>query len=358
MIKVLHIYPKNDNMIASHVSILTEALHQSAEVLAVSGLGEFKAASRKMQPDILHCHGCWHYAVSRAAAIARNHGARIVISPHGQLEPWVIEDKSLNEKIQQRLLSQKRAIGSAYALIAFGRMEQHHLEKLGWNPRIETIRNSLITNSITPAQMAHDTLAVYQKVMDSSVLEQMNLPTLQLLAQLIKAGITGDRRWLPETLATTDTDWRRLLLYAEHENISNYTSYGISTLGIDCPPIDPTAIPSYFPPGYQKPKPLKEVVEAYKGNETDYLVSIIRHIHKQPLLLHLIELHRELMRDNVDDNLLQEALRDKRLYKQASRLMQVLSELTLLDEGFMPLPPTDDKGTRKIRNSINNHLKI
>ena len=82
------------------------------------------------------------------------------------------------------------------------------------------------------------------------------------------------------------------------------------------------------------------------------------HIHKQPLLLHLIELHRELMRDNVDDNLLQEALRDKRLYKQASRLMQVLSELTLLDEGFMPLPPTDDKGTRKIRNSINNHLKI
>jgi hypothetical protein len=38
--------------------------------------------------------------------------------------------------------------------------------------------------------------------------------------------------------------------------------------------------------------------------------------------------------------------------------MQVLSEQTLQEEGFMPLAPLDDRGTQQIRNAITNHLKI
>ena len=95
-----------------------------------------------------------------------------------------------------------------------------------------------------------------------------------------------------------------------------------------------------------------------KGDETDYLLRMIRQIEKQLRLLHLIELTRELYRDTVNDDLLQEALEGKKLTKFASRLMQVLHEQTLLDEGYMPIPPLDDRGTRKIRESITNHLKI
>ena len=75
-------------------------------------------------------------------------------------------------------------------------------------------------------------------------------------------------------------------------------------------------------------------------------------------MLHLIEFTRELYRDTVNDDLLQEALEEKKLTKYASRLMQVLHELTLLDEGYMPIEPLDDRGTQKIRESITNHLKI
>ena len=85
---------------------------------------------------------------------------------------------------------------------------------------------------------------------------------------------------------------------------------------------------------------------------------MIRQIQKQPLRLHLIELTRELYRDSVDDDQLQQSLEEKGMLKYASRLMQILHEQTLLDEGYMPLSPTDDRGTRQIRDLITNHLTI
>ena len=38
--------------------------------------------------------------------------------------------------------------------------------------------------------------------------------------------------------------------------------------------------------------------------------------------------------------------------------MQVLHEQTRLDEGFMPLPASDNKQTKHIRELLTNHLKI
>ena len=87
-------------------------------------------------------------------------------------------------------------------------------------------------------------------------------------------------------------------------------------------------------------------------------MRMLRHIMTAPTLLHLIELHRELRRDSVDDDKLTEALEEKHISTDAARLMQILAELTLLDEGYMPLDPVDDRKTRQIRNIIANHLKI
>ena len=84
----------------------------------------------------------------------------------------------------------------------------------------------------------------------------------------------------------------------------------------------------------------------------------IRQIEKQPLLLHLIELTRELYRDNVNDSKIREALEEKKLDRFAARLMQVLSQQTLLDEGYMPVDLVSDRGTRKINLQISQMLKI
>jgi hypothetical protein len=96
----------------------------------------------------------------------------------------------------------------------------------------------------------------------------------------------------------------------------------------------------------------------YQGDENAYIVKMIQQIHKQPLLLHLIELTRELYRDSIDDERIAELLEKKSLTVYAAQLMQVLAEQTQLDEGYMPIAPIDDKRTQQIRNTLKNHLKI
>lgn len=356
--KILHVYLKADEMVAQHVAQLMEGMQFSAEVQAVSNLADFKSVCRTFRPDIVHCHGCWQYAIVNAGNIARKQGARIVLSPHGQLEPWVFEEKPLQEKFHKTALWQKPFVEKAYALIAFGKMEQQYLAQLKWNPRIEVIHNAVITNSTTREKMCAQTFAVYQKVLDSNVLEQMNDDTQQLMVTIIKAGTLGDSRWVKAPTMPETVDWRRMLIYAEHQNIRNYVDYGINILGLTAPSLDTGHLPAYFPEHYQRPQSIKTLIGEYKGDETDYLVRMIRQIEKQPLLLHLIEFTRELYRDTVNDDLLQEALSEKGLTKFAGRLMQVLHEQTLLDEGYMPVDPIDDRGTMNIRKFITNHLKI
>ena len=357
--KVLHVYPKSDSLIERHVTLLAEGMRQSAEVKVADNVVTFKKFFREMEPDIVHCHGCWQFFLARAVSYAIRHQARVVLTPHGQLEPWVIKRQSVQENISKTLLWQRRTVEHAYAVILLGKFEHENFRKLGWNQRTEQIHNAVITNAITQAEMCTQTFAVYQKVMDSNTLEQMDEESLRALTIIIKVGIMGDRRWVKDiNIDDAHIDWRRLLIYAEHEHISNYVDYGISILGLSTPSIDVSRIAAYFPDHYECPKPIKDVVGDYDGNETDYLVRIIRQINKQPLLLHLIELTRELYRDNVNDELLTEKLEDKKLLAYAARLMQVLSEQTLIDEGYMPLAPKDDRQTEHIRRMLTNHLKI
>ena len=363
--KVLHFYPKSDPMLTRHVSMLVEGMRNSAEVQAANSLSDFKTRLQQMHPDIVHCHGCWQYATSKASTMAHKRGVRSVLSPHGQLEPWIIKDKSAingdvktpSDIVGKTIFLQRRSVERAYTLIAFGKIERQHLERLGWNPRIEVIHNAIITNSITPKEMCSQTFAVYQKVLDSNVLEQMDDRDKLLLIQIIKAGITGDARWT-DTPTNDHPDWRRILIYAEHQNIRNYVDYGINILGLQPDTIDTAAIPAYYPASYQRPVSLKTLIGDFKGDETDYLIRMIRQIVSAPTLLHLIELHRELRRDSVDDDKLMEALEEKHLTADAARIIQILAEQTKLDEGFMPLDPIDDRKTRQIRNHIANHLKI
>ena len=100
------------------------------------------------------------------------------------------------------------------------------------------------------------------------------------------------------------------------------------------------------------------MVGDYQGDETDYLIRMITQIHRQPLLLHMIEFTRELMRETVNDDQLCEALEGKNLKDYAASLMQVLSEETELDEGFMPLRPIENRQTNQIHKLLTNHLKI
>ena len=351
--KVLYLYPKSDPIISQHASLLTDGLRQSAEIRTADSVSTLRKAIQEQMPDIIHCHGCPSVTAARTVFSALNRGARLVLTLHGQLEPWA-DDHQHNIAT---VYWQKEFVRRAYAVILLGRLERINFVKMGLNSRIEEIHNAVTTNTISPQDMSTATFAVYQKVLDSNTLALMDESTHHMLRVLIKVGIMGDRRWAP-VLPSGIIGWRQLLLYAEHENIRNYVDYGISLLGCNVPAIDTSRIAAYFPDGYTPPRPVHEIVGDYQGKETDYLLRIITQIRQQPLLLHLVELTRELYRDTVDDNRLSEVLEEKGLTAYARSLMQVLSKLTGLDEGYMPLQPADNKLTRQIRQQLTNHLNI
>lgn len=359
--KVLYIFPKSDPLIRQHVELLADGLRQSAEICIADSYAAFKQQLKTLQPDIVHCHGCWNFDIIRAAMSGRKAGARIVITPHGQMESWAIEQQTPQAKAGRIFQWQKLCIQRAYTIIALGMLEQKNFLKLKWNKRVEVVHNAIITNTISPMEMCSQTFTVYQKVIDSNTLEQMDDITAEALATIIKASITGDRRWCKNLDAVAhpqDIDWRRLMIYASHENIRNYVDYGINILSLPTPGIDTSHIAAYYPDSYTQPRPIKEIIGDYQGNETDYLLKMITQLHRQPLLLHMIELTRELMRDTVNDDQLYETLEGKNLKGFAASLMQVLSEETDLDEGYMPLSPQENRQTNKIRKLLTNHLKI
>lgn len=359
--KILHIYPKNDELIRRHVQLIVDTLCNHADIRMVDSYTDFKQHLRTQEPDILHCHGCWNNIIARAAYAAKRQGARIIITPHGQMEPWIVGQQTFHEKVSKKILWQKRLLSKAYVIIALGKLEKDNLHKLGWNKRLEEIHNAVTTNTITPGEMSQQVLDVYQRVMDSNTIEQLDDLSCAALSTILKAGITGDSRWCASDEAISrpgEIDWRRLLVYADHENIRNYVDYGISVLGLPTPDSIDHYTGAYFPDTYALPKTLKELVGEYDGNETDYLVKIVRQIHRQPLLLHMVEFTRELMRDTVNDDHLEEALREKRLFNYTKSLMQVLSEQTQIDEGYMPVEPLDNRQAQQIRKHLANHLKI
>lgn len=336
--KIFHLYDPDNNLIAQHVTML-QARSSVYETVADSG-----------SADILHIHGCWRYSLVRQAMQAHRKGVRIVFTPHGGLEPWVIAERRLSEKLAKTLLWQRRLVESCYVIISQGKMEAEALRQLGWNPRIEIVRNAVVTNSITEEAMVQQTRRIYQKVMDSNTLDLLSPTALQLMTMLLKAGITGDQRWVgPQIPPDIDeTEWRRLLIYADHENVRTLIDKGSHVLKVQQPYIETGKIQSYMPTSYVIPK-----MEAHE------VAEMVAEIHRGNVTLrHLVELDRALRRDNVQDDWLCDALEEARQLKYFRRLLQVLAETTGLDEGFMPAKPINDRQTQNIRNTLRKHLRI
>ena len=121
--KVLYIYPKGDALIRQHVELLADGLRQSADIYIADSYTVFRQQLKAQQPDIVHCHGCWNFDMIRAALSGRKAGARIVITPHGQMEPWAVEQQTPQAKAGRVFQWQKASIQHAYAIITLGKLD-------------------------------------------------------------------------------------------------------------------------------------------------------------------------------------------------------------------------------------------
>ncbi len=339
---IIHLYPSHVSELAQYVSNLTSSLGSDCE--ATDEVKIFMQRCEQHRPDIVHLHDCQHADYIRAALTARQKGARIVLTPHGHLESWELDDLMKQPSGLQQLVTH------AYCLIARSSIEAEELRKLGWNSRIEIIRNPILTKTTSLKSCVQQHLRVYRQVMDSYVLEKLSADSLHALRTLLRVALNDDSRW-GEPFDAAAVEWHYLLIYAQQEGILHLLEKGAQLMGIPLP--EKTAAPSYLPDGYRKPTSLA-------GKSIPDMVAAIRRQvgEGQLALLSLAELHQALHREEVEDDRVMELLQGARLSTFFAALLPVMNEQTGLTEGFMPCQPVDNNETKQIRTTIQKHLEI
>ena len=365
--RIMHYIPQGQELVTQYVHTLADAMGKDCENILVTHAAEACSLLLERPFDILHLHGCWRNSQAKVVSRARKCGVRIVVSPHGQLEPWVLSDNYWQEKLPKKLIYQRRLVSQAYAIIIQGKMEEECMRKLGWNRRTVIIRNSLLTVSTTHQKMAAETLKLYRKVMDSNPLALMTANTRRALRNILKTGITGDVRWLLNENSQPQPDdawqWHSLMGYAYQEHIVDIVRRGLRLLRLDEPEYHYDDGCCFLPEGYQPPVSIGSTIGMQFVDENERLMATFRHVRRliathQLTIAHLAELDKELRQHGCDEALLADQLRDASLLPTARRTMQLMHELTGLDEGFMPVAPLADRTTRTIRRHIESRLEI
>lgn len=109
---------------------------------------EFVTLLNEIHPDVFHSNCCWMPVSALTAIWAKELGYKVVYSPHGMLEPWIMKRHYWTKKIPAILLFQKRGIACADIIHATAESEKKNLLKLGWNKKFEVIGNCVQVDKI------------------------------------------------------------------------------------------------------------------------------------------------------------------------------------------------------------------
>jgi len=123
----------------------------SLHVAGPTGKG-FRGLSKDSMGELVHIHGLWRPFEWRACRKARASGARLVISPHGSLEPWAFKNKWIKKEAAWRLY-QRNMLERADLLIVSSDQEGDNLRKLDLTSPIAIIPNGVDAGN-RPTQLA------------------------------------------------------------------------------------------------------------------------------------------------------------------------------------------------------------
>lgn len=107
-----------------------------------SMMKEFYVFLEKEKPCLVHINGIWSPQNWAFQYVAQKLGIKVILSPHGMLEPWIMAHHPLKKKIAL-LLYQKKAIQKAVYLHATAQMEAKNIQALGFTKPICIIPNGI-----------------------------------------------------------------------------------------------------------------------------------------------------------------------------------------------------------------------
>ena len=108
--------------------------------LAPSWKSNIMTLLKEINPDVVHVNCCWMPACAAVQRVAQSRGYKVVLTPHGMLEPWIVKRHYLTRKLPALWLYQREAVRKADCLQATAESERENLLKLGYNSNIKVVR--------------------------------------------------------------------------------------------------------------------------------------------------------------------------------------------------------------------------
>ena len=175
--KIIHYIPSIDRMaggISTYMQVLAKPLGTMAEVHIMTHASEnplpmenckvhdipryrpFSGVWKKavvdlldsVRPDIVHVNCCWTPDCAMIQRLAQKRGYKVVLKPHGMLEPWIIKRHYWTRKVPALWLYQKAAVQRADCVQATAESERDNLLKLGYNSNIKVVRLGIDADGI------------------------------------------------------------------------------------------------------------------------------------------------------------------------------------------------------------------
>lgn len=108
---------------------------------------EFTVFLEKEKPNLVHVNGIWSPQNWGFQKAAQSLGIKVIVSPHGMLEPWIMANNPLKKKVAL-FLYQKKAIQRSGHIHATAQMEAENIQALGFKNPICIIPNGIDLNDV------------------------------------------------------------------------------------------------------------------------------------------------------------------------------------------------------------------
>jgi glycosyltransferase involved in cell wall biosynthesis len=124
-----------------------------------SMLKEFQQFLIDEKPDLIHINGIWSPQNWGFQKKAQELGIKVILSPHGMLEPWILAQNPWKKKLGL-FLYQKKAIQTTLYIHATAQMEADNIRSIGFKNPIYIIPNGIDLSDVKKSKEYYGTKKV------------------------------------------------------------------------------------------------------------------------------------------------------------------------------------------------------
>lgn len=379
MLKVLLFVPHHIDAVAINHDLVSRLATSYPEGVDVQYYvsGEHHQTLQLEEFDLIHFFGCWSHAACIMATRAYSHGLPYIVTPLGGLQPW----ETSKRKHTILLRRQRQLIEKAAAVHVCGKLEHDNFVSIGWNKRIATVKNPVLTSQISFEESANQIARLYRKVIDSNCQLCLKLEIQDIIGFLLQIGtdphaLVLNRAFQEESIQQfinkfaqlSAEDWRRLLIYSDQEHITDHVLQAFDALEIPHPILDISNIDRFKPLSrYTEGKlvtdsllsknillknKVKEVFENNGKAECQMCLALLNihyelNHHSLPLS-HFVDLYCLTRFSDVDEDLVRDMATRLNIEDFAARLTSAMSTFLGLLDGFWIFKPNDGNKTKRI----------